>query len=385
MDGGLVLPTMHSLGHGRSRMRCAPAGLRGERSLLGVDQRTGTLTRRRPLHWNVIQDRAAARLHWTRQVLADPSATLAVASADASFRSYWRVTRSDGTTLVLMDAPPEHEDVKPWLEVAGRLLQAGVAAPRVCASDLEQGLVLMDDLGSATLLPALDPDSADTLYARAMALLLRMQKHADAHGLPRYDEPRLVAEMELMPEWFLKRHLGFAPDCDQWDEVELGFRALANAALEQPVVFVHRDFHSRNLMLTPDGSLATIDFQDAVAGPLTYDLVSLLRDCYVAWPEPQVDRWLGQYRGMLVEDGVADVGAAQFRRWFDLMGLQRHVKVLGIFCRLWYRDGKPGYLADLPRVWGYVQEVGRRYPQTAPLVGLIERAIGDRDLRQPAA
>jgi hypothetical protein len=334
---------------------------------------------------SVTQDRADARLAWTRNALTDAGATLEPASADASFRSYWRVTRSEGTSLVLMDAPPSREDVRPWLDVAGRLEQAGVAAPRVLDSDAQHGFVLMQDLGSATLLPALDERSVDTLYARAMALLLHMQRQVDASGLPRYDEPRLVAEMELMPEWFLRRHLGFAPDCDQWDEVELAFRALANAALAQPTVFVHRDFHSRNLMLQPDGSLAAIDFQDAVRGPVTYDLVSLLRDCYIAWPEQWVYRWVDEYRGMLVESGVADVDAAGFRRWFDLMGLQRHIKVLGIFCRLWYRDGKAGYLGDLPLVWRYTREVGLRYPDVAPLVRLVERALDGRDLRVPAA
>lgn len=331
-----------------------------------------------------MDDRASARLQWTREVLGDPAAALQVASADASFRSYWRVRRGDGGTLVLMDAPPHREDVGPWLEVSARLERAGVAAPRVLASDPAQGFVLMDDLGDATLLPALDAASVDTLYARAMALLLHMQAQVSAEGLPRYDEPRLVAEMELMPEWFLKRHLGFVPDCDQWDEVELAFRALTNAALAQPTVFVHRDFHSRNLMLQPDGSLAVIDFQDAVQGPITYDLVSLLRDCYIAWPEQQVHDWVDAYRGMLVESGVADVDAASFRRWFDLMGLQRHIKVLGIFCRLWYRDGKRGYLADLPLVWRYTREVGLRYPEVAPLVRLVERTMDSGDLTAPA-
>jgi len=331
-----------------------------------------------------MDDRATERLNWARQALADPGASLAPASADASFRSYWRIARGDGSTLVLMDAPPGHEDVRPWLDVAARLERAGVAAPRVLASDAARGFVLMQDLGQATLLPALDGHSVDALYGRAMALLLRMQARADAAGLPPYDEPRLVAEMELMPEWFLERHLGFVPDCDQWDEVEMAFRALTNAALAQPAVFVHRDFHSRNLMLQPDGTLATIDFQDAVRGPLSYDLVSLLRDCYVAWPEARVHGWVEEYRRQLAHAGIADVDAATFRRWFDLMGLQRHIKVLGIFCRLWYRDGKRGYLGDLPLVWRYTREVGLRYPEVAPLVRLVERAIGDRDLREPA-
>lgn len=328
-------------------------------------------------------DRAIERLAWTRAVLGAPDASLQVASADASFRSYWRV-HTDAGPRIVMDAPPAHEDVRPWLEIAGRLQAAGVDAPAVLASDAERGFVLMDDLGSDTLLPALDADRVDGLYARALALLERMQLRVDATGLPNYDEPRLVDELELMPEWFLRRHLGFTPDCEQWDVVELAFRTLVNAALEQPRVFVHRDFHSRNLMLRADGSIATIDFQDAVRGPITYDLVSLLRDCYIAWPDPQVHAWVEQYRCRLLAAGMAVADAPTFLRWFDLMGLQRHIKVLGIFCRLWYRDGKRGYLADLPRVWSYVRAVGARYPETAALVQLVAPLLEQRDLAEPA-
>lgn len=336
-------------------------------------------------------DRADQRLAWVRQALSAPEATLEPASADASFRSYWRV-RVGTASWVLMDAPPQHEDVRPWLDVAQRLAAAGVEAPAVLASDPAQGFVLMGDLGDATLLPALrahcHDDSRDgtveTLYSRALALLLRMQRHVDGNGLPHYDEQRLVAEMELMPEWFLGRHLGFTPDCDQWDIVEMAFRALVNSALEQPTVFVHRDFHSRNLMLQADGTLATIDFQDAVLGPVTYDLVSLLRDCYIAWPDARVAAWVDEYWRELADAGVVAVDAARFRRWFDLMGLQRHIKVLGIFCRLWYRDGKAGYLGDLDLVWRYTREVGRRYADVAPLVDLIDAAIDGRDLGRPA-
>ena len=332
---------------------------------------------------DVTGERAEERLAWVRRVLDAPGAAIEPASVDASFRSYWRVRSALGTR-VLMDAPPAHEDVRPWLEVAARLAAAEVDAPVVFASDAERGFVLMSDLGNSTLLPALDAGSVDTLYARALALLLRMQRHVEPARLPAYDEPRLVAEMELMPEWFLGRHLGFRPDCDQWDVIELAFRSLVNSALEQPWVFVHRDFHSRNLMLQPDGSLATIDFQDAVTGPVTYDLVSLLRDCYVAWPDARVYAWVEEYRLELADCGLCDVDAARFRRWFDLMGLQRHLKVLGIFCRLWYRDGKRGYLGDLPLVWRYTREVGARYPETAALVELIDGVLGARDLTRPA-
>jgi aminoglycoside/choline kinase family phosphotransferase len=333
-------------------------------------------------------DRTRARLHWTRTALADPDATLERASDDASFRSYWR-TRSAGGSWIVMDAPPQHEDIRPWLDIGARLRAAGVNTPEVRASDAELGFVLMADLGNDLYLPALNEGSADALYADALDTILRMQRDADCAGLPDYDETRLVAEMELLPIWFLQLHLGFTPDCDQWDTIEVAFRALVTNAQAQPQAFVHRDFHSRNLMVIEHDVLdhnnpGVVDFQDAVRGPITYDLVSLLRDCYIAWPQSRIDAWLEMYRLQLRHAGLTHADAAQFRRWFDLMGLQRHIKVLGIFCRLWYRDGKRGYLDDLPLVWRYVREVGAHYSEIAPLVALIERALGERDITQPA-
>ncbi len=328
--------------------------------------------------------REQARLDWTRAALGDRSATLERASADASFRSYWRA-RSHGDTHILMDAPPDREDLGPWLDIAARLVGAGLLAPRVLASDAEHGFILMSDLGDALYLPALNADSASPLYDDAMRALLRMQTTVDASDLPPYDEGRLVAEMELMPTWFLERHLGFASDCGQWDVVEVAFRTLAESALRQEQVFVHRDFHSRNLLLAETGGPGILDFQDAVRGPITYDLVSLLRDCYIEWPEAQVLGLAEQYRQQLVSAGLTRVDAATFRRGFDLMGLQRHIKVLGIFCRLWYRDGKAGYLQDLPLVWKYVRDVGQRYAEIAPLVALVETAMRGRDISLPSA
>ncbi len=328
--------------------------------------------------------RALARLTWTRAALGDLAAELEPASADASFRSYWR-TRSGNRTWIVMDAPPDKEDIRPWLDIAHRLASAGLHAPHVRAADADAGFVLMSDLGGRLYLPELTPDSVDGLYADAMDALLAMQTRVDASDLPAYDRSRLVAEMELLPEWFLSRHLGFSPDCDQWDVVEAAFQALVDSAQQQEQAFVHRDYHSRNLLVCDGHSPGVLDFQDAVRGPITYDLVSLLRDCYIAWPEAQVQRWVEQYRQRLVAAGVTRIDADGFRRGFDLMGLQRHIKVLGIFCRLWYRDGKAGYLNDLPLVWRYTCEVGRRYAETAPLIALIEQAIGDRDITLPLA
>ena len=328
--------------------------------------------------------RESLRLDWTRQALADPDATIERASNDASFRSYWRA-RSAGRSWVLMDAPPDKEDIRPWLDVASRLSRAGVHVPDIQAADAVRGFVLMEDMGDRLLLPELNESTADRLYGDAMRALLHMQLKGDTAGLPAYDEARLVAEMELMPEWLIQRHLGITPECEEWDVIESAFRALETSARAQPQAFVHRDYHSRNLLVTGRDDPGVIDFQDAVRGPVTYDLVSLLRDCYIAWPQPRVEAWVEQYRQQLAGAGIAVPEAAAFLRAFDLMGLQRHIKVLGIFCRLWYRDGKAGYLQDLPLVWQYTRDVGRRHPETAPLVDLVERMIGDRDLTMPRA
>lgn len=326
-----------------------------------------------------IADRRLARLQWTRRALGRADAELVPASADASFRSYWRV--ADGaTSWIVMDAPPAHEDIRPWLDVAARLSAAGLNVPQVRHADSELGFVLMSDLGSALMLPALDKGSVDALYGDALDALLTVQTRVDANGLPPYDEARLVTEMELMPTWFLQRHLGVVPECEEWDVVESAFRALLNNAAAQPQVFVHRDYHSRNLMIGTGHDPGIIDFQDAVRGPITYDLVSLLRDCYVAWPDERIYGWLESYRQRAQAAGLTEASGATFRRWFDLMGLQRHLKVLGIFCRLWYRDGKRAYLDDLPLVWRYTRDVGRQYEATAPLIALLERAIGSRDV-----
>ena len=325
--------------------------------------------------------RSDLRLAFARLALAQPKLELTSASSDASFRSYWR-TIGHTPERIVMDAPPDREDLGPWLDIGQRLQAAGLNAPRVIASDLPNGFLLLSDLGNALLLPALNPSNVEAHYQSAMQAIVRMQMAISTDGLPIYDEARLVTEMELLPTWFLQRHLGMDIACEQWDVIEVAFRALIISAQGQPQVFVHRDFHSRNLMLTADG-FGIIDFQDAVRGPFTYDLVSLLRDCYIEWPREDVEAWAECYRKKAVEAGLTAASPTQFLRWFDLMGLQRHLKVLGIFCRLWYRDGKAGYLNDLPLVWRYTRDVGQRYPDIAPLIALIEAAIDSRDITQP--
>lgn len=330
-------------------------------------------------------DRARQRQDWIAERLGDALAGVEPASADASFRSYWRALLGDGSTRIVMDAPPGKEDVRPWLEIAERLRTAGVHAPAVYDSDPEHGFLLMEDLGTRTYLPELDERSVEPLYASALDALLRMQRDADTTGLPDYDEAFLVTELELMPAWFLRRHLGIVPECEEWDSIESAFRVLVDSACGQPRVFVHRDYHSRNLLVLDDGNPGVIDFQGALLGPITYDLVSLLRDCYIRWPIERVDGWVESYRRRLVAANLCAADARRFRRWFDLMGLQRHIKVLGLFCRLCYRDGKTGYLADLPMVWRYTDEVMALYPEFAELRALLAGWIGDRDLRQPRA
>lgn len=309
---------------------------------------------------------------WLEQSCNLSDFALAPASADASFRRYFRVSLADGATLVAMDAPPDREDCRPFLAVAERLRAAGLHVPRVYAQDLDAGFLLLEDLGRRSYLDALDAKSVDVLYRDALAALLRLQTRAPVEGLPRYDRSLLMREMHLFPDWLLGEHLGLPLGEDTLGMLGEVFERLIDNALAQPVVCVHRDYHSRNLMLLATDNPGVIDFQDAVAGPVTYDLVSLLRDCYVSWPAQRVDGWVSGYFAAAQQAGIAgDADAAGFAEWFDLMGVQRHLKAAGIFARLNHRDGKPGYLADIPRTLGYVVQVGRRRPAIAPLAGFI--------------
>lgn len=305
--------------------------------------------------------------------------SLAVASADASFRRYWRV-QQHGRSVIVMDSPPDKEPVEPWLAIGARLAAAGLHVPAVHAADVAQGFLLIDDFGTRTYLPELSGDTVDTLYGAAFDALFVLQTRLDGHALERYDEARLQMELEYLPEWLLQRHLGYGVGCADWDLLELTFRRILATVQAQPYCFVHRDFHSRNLMLSPPLP-GIIDFQGALHGPLTYDLASLLRDCYIRWPSARVDAWVEAYRLRLAAAGRVDADAAQFRRWFDFTGLQRHIKVLGLFCRLCYRDGKPHYLDDLPLVLDYVLEVCARYPELTDFAALLTRVAGNTDLR----
>jgi N-acetylmuramate 1-kinase len=312
--------------------------------------------------------------HWLEEEVGWRGYAIAPASADASFRRYFRVTRAAGSVIV-MDAPPGKEDVEPYLRVAGMLEAIGVNAPRVLERSAASGFLMLTDLGSVTYLERLaDADQADELYGAAIAALVRMQARGAAWTaqLPPYDEKLLRFEMSLFTDWLLARHLGLRLDADAARELAQVFDRLVATALEQPRVFVHRDYHSRNLMVCPGHNPGILDFQDAVHGPLAYDLVSLLRDCYVAWPPDRVTAWALGFRAQAAAAGLpAGVDERQFLRWFDLMGVQRHLKASGIFARLWHRDGKPGYLADVPRTLEYVAQACARHADLAALGELV--------------
>ena len=284
-----------------------------------------------------------------------------------------------------MDAPPERENCEPFIRIGAAMREMGINVPRVLAADLEQGFLLLTDLGDESYLEALaDPGKADDLYADAIASLVAMQRHGARYLdiLPRYDEALLAFELSLFRDWLCGRHLGIAFDSQAEAAWQACCRALIDNALQQATVFVHRDFHSRNLMVVARDNPGVLDFQDAVAGPYTYDIVSLLKDCYISWPEARRDAWLRTfYRQRGPEVGVAE---ERFRRHFDLMGAQRQLKAAGIFARLNHRDGKPGYLRDIPRTLNYVLEIAARYDELQFVAGVVREQVlpGLEDLRR---
>jgi len=318
---------------------------------------------------------------WLTPLLAsqfpDQQFTLTAASADASFRRYFRVTLPDGMSRIIMDAPPQHEDCRPFLKVAALFREAGVHVPDVYAEDLAQGFLLLSDLGTATYLEVLNEHTAAPLYRDANVALIDIQRASRPGVLPEYDRALLSRELDLFPEWYLKRHLGITLDETQNATLQAVFAKILASNLSQPQVFVHRDYHSRNLMVV-DGNYPAnpgiIDFQDAVYGPITYDLVSLYRDAYISWDEQQeldfVIRYWEKARlaGLPVHADVHD-----FYRDYEWMGAQRQLKVLGIFARLCHRDGKDGYLNDMPRVMAYLRRTCERYLDLRPLARLLDQ------------
>src|ERR1700733_11112820 len=322
--------------------------------------------------------RLALIREWLSRDLRLPHERLAPASSDASFRRYFRVFSPRGTYIV-MDAPPGREDVRPYLKVSALLAALGAHVPQVHEIDAPRGLLLLEDLGTVSYLQRLEGGGdPDALYADALRVLAEIQARGAerARELDPYDREALARELALMPVWFLRKHLGIEPSDADRKILDETSEFLISAGLAQPTVFVHRDYHSRNLMVVGERNPGIIDFQDALCGPVGYDLVSLLKDCYIGWPRERVLGWVEEFRALLAaQGGAVGASASEFVRWFDLIGVQRHVKVLGIFCRLWYRDGKPGYLPDLPRTLAYVREVCAQHAPLAALGHFLEERV----------
>ena len=319
-----------------------------------------------------MSERLAELQYWLADELGFGDFTIVPASSDASFRRYFRVT-SGKTSQIVMDAPPDKEDCGPFISIASIFADLGLNVPLILEADLRRGFLLMSDLGSVHYLQALNEQNVERLYGDALhALRLLQTVPVEDAGIPDYDRDLLLREMALFRDWYLGRHLQLTMSEALSEVLEQSFAFLAEAALSQPRAWVHRDYHSRNLMVTEMSNPGILDFQDAVIGPLTYDLVSLLRDCYVRWPQERVMGWVRDYLAISQANGLlSGIDLQQFQRWFDLMGVQRHLKAIGIFARLNYRDGKPGYLPDIPRTLGYVFEVSGRYAELSPLRRLL--------------
>jgi aminoglycoside/choline kinase family phosphotransferase len=302
--------------------------------------------------------------------------TLRPASNDASFRRYFRIDSISGESLVVMDAPPP-EDCARFVKVGTLLAECGITVPQILAQDLEHGFLLLSDLGQSTYLHQLGPDSAHHLYMDAIGALLRIQCHSRPGVLPEYDQAFILRELNLFPEWYLGKHLGLQLSEKQQAELDRMFALLAERALAQARVFMHRDYHSRNLMVLPSGNPGILDFQDAVHGPISYDLVSLLRDAYISWDEEMVLDWAVRYWEQAKRLGLpVNPDIDGFYQDFEWMGLQRHLKILGIFARLAHRDGKPHYLDDIPLVLEYVRKTANRYVVFKPLLRLLDLLEG---------
>jgi aminoglycoside/choline kinase family phosphotransferase len=331
------------------------------------------------------QDARLAQLTaWLATLDIVDTGSLRPASADASFRRYFRVDVLPalrgklGDTLVVMDAPPERENVPAFVKMAGLLLEAGVTVPAIVADRSSDGFLLLSDLGTTTYLQRLDTDNAPFMYSDAVDALIRLQMASQPGVLPEFDRAFVLRELALFPEWFIERHLGKTLTDIQRAQLDKVFEAIANNVLAQQQVYMHRDFHSRNLMFLDQGNPGVLDFQDAVYGPITYDLASLLRDAYIQWDEEFVLDWMVRYWQSAKRVGLPvnpDIDA--FYRDFEYMGLQRHLKILGIFCRLNYRDGKDNYLADLPTVLDYVRKTANRYSELKPLGRLLDSFDAD--------
>ncbi len=321
-----------------------------------------------------MHERENALKEWLKQVIPDSNFNLIPLTGDASFRRYFRVQYQDLSQIV-MDAPPDREDLKPFIHISEVLSQAEIPTPKISARNMEQGFLLLSDLGDVLLLNKLNKETVNTYYQQAIDTLLMMQQCSlDDPKIPSFDKAFMLKEMNLCPEWFFKSYLALELDEGEEQVIQNTMNWLAHEVEKQPIVFIHRDYHSRNIMLVEEqGSLAVIDYQDAMRGPLTYDLVSLLKDCYISWPREEVVTWVSYF---YEQQPLAKIYSKEaFIRAFDLCGLQRHLKVLGIFSRLYLRDGKAGYLANLPLTLKYVLECTELYEELHPFFQFLQNRV----------
>jgi len=328
-----------------------------------------------------VDDRQQQLNAWLSKALPDAEFKLTTASADASFRRYFRVHLTDpylgNQTLIAMDAPPPQEDCTPFVKIAKHFLNAGLNVPKVITQDLTNGFLLLSDLGNDTYLQHLNNETAQMLYGDATNALIKLQLASKHHDLPPYDEVLLTREMQLFPEWYVNKHLGQTLNSEQQTWLQQTFTALNRNVLSQGQVTVHRDYHSRNLMVTHENTPGILDFQDAVNGAITYDLVSLLKDAYIQWDEEQIIDMAVRYWEPAKKAGLPVAkDFSEFYRDFEWMGAQRHIKVLGIFARLYHRDGKDGYLKDMPLVMHYLRKVCERYVELRPMLRLLDALEG---------
>ncbi|MBX9587029.1 MAG: phosphotransferase [Gammaproteobacteria bacterium] len=323
-----------------------------------------------------IDDRFLGLYQWLQTVFPCAEADILPLAGDASFRRYFRVMGKSGTR-VAVDAPPAHEKIEAFLGIAKAFTDHGVHVPKIIASDTHQGYMLISDLGDELYSNHLSSTNVDNLYLSAIDALVKIQQTPQsAYSFPAYDEKLLSQECEYFSEWYLGKYLNVKLSAREEAALRSTYSKLIEAALEQPTTVVHRDYHSRNLFILPENEVGVIDFQDAVIGPITYDLVSLLKDCYIAWPASNVVNWAQRYFEKSRDAGIIqDISMSQFLRWFDLMGVQRHLKCMGIFARLFLRDKKSSYVGDIPRLADYILGVCSRHPQLNGLAKLLQTKV----------
>jgi hypothetical protein len=320
-------------------------------------------------------DRYNSLQNWLTEILGTSAFNLKPASEDASFRTYHRLFLKN-KTFIVMDAPPEQENCKAFIKITKKLRACDVNVPIIHNVNIEQGFLLLSDLGNDLYLNKLNKSSIYELYSDALSTLVSIQVLVNVGGVDEYDKSLLISEMNLFREWLIEKHLNIKLSDSQVKILTTLFDLLVNNALQQPKVFVHRDFHSRNLMVTKENNPGVIDYQDAVYGPISYDLVSILKDCYIKWPKEEIDKWVDFYLNKLYEEKAQyRINRDEFVRWFDLMGVQRHLKASGIFARLSHRDGKHNFLEDIPRTLSYILDLKETYKELQPICIILEELV----------